>query len=60
MSEHAMVNRDGYKVPLIGIPPEAVEEVCDCCGQTIQITDTAYVNGMMICIQCQNTGEANP
>jgi formylmethanofuran dehydrogenase subunit E len=52
--KHAMVERDGFKVPLIGIPPDAVLQECDLCHdefpmRQLEITD----NGQVLCEKCR-------
>ena len=42
MSEHAEVTRDGYIVPLIGIPKQATLEACDLCGELVAMRDIEW------------------
>jgi len=37
MTKHATVQRDGYTVPLIGVPKKAVQDECDGCGKEFDI-----------------------
>lgn len=51
-SKYATVIRDGYEVPLIGIPPEAVLDECDCCGDTIGISKAVFTGNQILCPKC--------
>lgn len=49
-----MIEKDGYKVPLIGINPSAVLETCDCCHdefglRTVEIQE----DGQILCVKCK-------
>ena len=57
-SKHAMVVRDGFKVPLIGIPEEAVLEECDCCHETISMTQSHWTGTQMLCAKCNSKPDA--
>ena len=50
---HATVIRDGYEVPLIGVPPEAVLEKCDLCGDEFPQLQVSFENGQMLCEKCR-------
>lgn len=50
--KHAMVVRDGFKVPLIGIPEEAVLETCDCCGEQIGFSESTFNGKQILCKKC--------
>ena len=49
---HATVVRDGYIVPLIGIPDEAALEECDCCHNIIGLSQAHYVGPQVLCERC--------
>lgn len=49
---HAAVQREGYKVPLIGVPADAVLEQCDCCGDTIGLSDATFTGKQVLCRKC--------
>lgn len=53
-TEHATVTRDGFEVPLIGIPKDAVEEKCDECGLTFHLSMLAFINSHLLCANCAN------
>lgn len=51
--DHAKVIRDGYEVPLIGIPPEATEDKCDQCKQIFPIKNLHLgAKQEMLCSKC--------
>jgi len=55
LSDHAIIEREGFKVPLIGIAPEAALQECDCCHEVfpmrqIQLSES----GQMLCEKCRN------
>lgn len=54
MSNHAMVQRDGFMVPLIGVPESAVLETCDLCGDTIGLTGAVMNGSQVICQKCDS------
>lgn len=49
---HATVVKDGYEVPLIGIPPDAVTEKCDMCGNEYGMAELAWSGKQMLCKKC--------
>ena len=51
--KHATVVRDGFTVPLIGIPPESVLEECDCCHDAVGISNAQLVGTQMLCPKCR-------
>lgn len=51
--KHAMVIRDGFSVPLIGIPPAAVLETCDLCGDEFPVLEVELSHGQMLCRRCR-------
>lgn len=55
---HAAVSREGYQVPLIGIPADAVLETCDCCGDTIGLSDATFTGRQVLCRKCNTPNAA--
>ncbi len=53
MSEYATVQREGFTVPLIGIPAAAVKETCDECGVEFGLCDLTMTGSQMLCKKCQ-------
>ncbi len=53
MNKYAMVERDGFKVPLIGIPPDAVLEECDLCHDKFPQGKVEFNGKQMICKKCR-------
>lgn len=49
---HAIVNRDGFEVPLIGVPPGAVLEECDLCHEEHPLRDFSWTGKQMLCKKC--------
>ena len=47
-----MVQREGYTVPLIGIPPAAVLEECDCCHELLGLSKLTWTGKQMLCAKC--------
>ena len=55
MSDHATVQRDGYQVPLIGVPKDAVTEMCWKCGKPTPIGEISLEpDGNMVCPKCRS------
>jgi formylmethanofuran dehydrogenase subunit E len=52
LNDHATVNKDGFQVPLIGIPKTAVREKCDSCGKEFGVNDVKLVENQMLCAKC--------
>lgn len=51
--KHAKVKRDGFIVPLIGIPEEAVQEICSICKETVHMEEMKLgTDGVLICKKC--------
>lgn len=57
MSKHATVQRDGYEVPLIGIPQDAVIDECDCCGMLVGLTAGYWTGEELLCERCRKKTE---
>lgn len=51
--EHATVEKDGYKVPLIGVDRAAVLEECDCCHDEYGVSETEYNGVQFLCNKCR-------
>lgn len=55
LDDHAIVEKDGFKVPLIGIPPSAMEQECECCGHIFPLNQIEMSeSGKMLCAKCLN------
>ena len=54
---HAAVMREGYKVPLIGIPADSVMETCDCCGDTVGLSDATFTGRQVLCRKCNTPND---
>lgn len=54
-SHHATINRDGFEVPLIGVPPGAVMEECDLCHEEHPLRDLTWTGTQMLCEKCRRT-----
>ena len=54
IEDHAIVEREGFKVPLIGIPPGALEEECDCCGVIFPLQQLEIQSeNQLLCNKCR-------
>jgi formylmethanofuran dehydrogenase subunit E len=51
--KHATVTRDGYEVPLIGIPPEATLQACDRCNRLFPLREVELTDRGILCKQCR-------
>lgn len=51
--KHALVMLDGCSVPLIGIPPAAVLELCDLCGDEFPTLEVELQGSQMLCRKCR-------
>ena len=49
---HATVIKDGFRVPLIGVPESAVLEECDLCHDTFPMTEVAFTGTQTLCKKC--------
>lgn len=50
---HATVTRDGYTVPLIGIPERATDEQCSRCKQYVHLREIVLdEHAKPICLKC--------
>jgi hypothetical protein len=52
VSKHATVPRDGFSVPIIGIPESATDERCDGCGDFFHLTIIKLWRGQFLCSYC--------
>lgn len=52
VSNYATVVREGFEVPLIGIPKEAILEICDCCGEIIGLSKSVFSGSQILCEKC--------
>ncbi len=50
----ATVVRDGFTVPLIGIPRSSVLEECDYCGETIGLSQATIQDNQVLCAKCKD------
>ena len=57
ITDHATVQREGYTVPLIGIPPAAVKEQCDGCRKEFALGLVSLVDGQILCPECRRNEE---
>lgn len=53
MAKHAQVPRDGYVVPIIGIPEDAALERCDLCGNVFSLWTVKWTGRQMLCKKCR-------
>ena len=42
----------GIRFQLIGIPVDAVLEACDCCGDTVGLSDATFTGRQVLCRKC--------
>lgn len=47
-------------VPLIGVPPTATQEVCDCCGRVFHIIDAMVTDVGILCPDCVHNAPPTP
>lgn len=52
MPEYATVQKDGYTVPLIGIPTEAVLDECECCHDRFPLGELTFNGTQNLCGKC--------
>ena len=55
LSDHATIEREGFTVPLIGIPPGAMLEECDCCHDDSPLSEMFICGGQVLCKKCAET-----
>lgn len=51
--DHCLVKKDGYTVPLIGVPVGSGLERCDLCGDAFPLWDVEYTGQQMLCQKCR-------
>lgn len=61
MSQYATVEREGFTVPLIGIPADAVLDECECCHNVFPIRELMLnADGKAYyCLKCNAKPEPN-
>ena len=60
LEDHAKVERDGFKVPLLGIPPDAVLQECELCHNEYPLRDVEMSkSGQILCNKCLAAESAN-
>lgn len=58
---HAIIIRDGFAVPLIGIPESAVIDECDLCGDVFGTSNLKWdEQGSLLCSKCRSVSNRNP
>ena len=54
LKNHALVEREGFKVPLIGISPDAVLQECELCHNEYPMRDVEITGcGQILCKKCR-------
>ena len=60
IKDHAIVEREGFKVPLLGIPPDAVLQECDLCHNEYSLRDVEMTDsGQILCKKCRAAARPN-
>ena len=60
LEDHAQVEREGYRVPLIGIPPDAMLQECESCHEQKSISTVMLMSdGQMLCEKCRSNTQVN-
>lgn len=60
LKDHAIVEREGFKVPLLGIPPDAVLQECELCHEEYPLRDVEMsATGQILCKKCRVAEPAN-
>lgn len=49
---YAIVSRDGFDVPLIGVPASSTEEKCDVCEKIYPLPEVYVCYEKMACAPC--------
>jgi len=52
--KHATVNREGFTVPLIGIPMSSTLQECSCCHDEFPLFDVRFTGRQFLCKKCAN------
>lgn len=50
--KHATAIRDGFVVPLIGIPEDESQQKCESCGQSFDLLQIRFTDGRFVCDAC--------
>ena len=54
LMDHAIVERSGFKVPLLGIPPDACLQECELCHYEFPMKDVEMSDGgQILCKKCR-------
>jgi hypothetical protein len=60
LKDHAIVEREGFKVPLLGIPPDAVLQECELCHNEFPLRDVEMTDfGQILCAKCRSAAMPN-
>ena len=60
LKDHAIVEREGFKVPLLGIPPDAVLQECELCHNEYSLRDVEMTDsGQILCKKCRSAAMPN-
>ncbi len=55
IKDHAVVEREGFQVPLIGVAPDAVLQECDLCHQEKPLREIELSeSGQLLCRKCRS------
>ena len=58
LEDHSIVEREGFKVPLIGIAPAAVLQECDLCHEQKPLREiTLQDSGQFLCALCASVAK---
>lgn len=61
ISDHAIIEREGFSVPLIGIALDAVLQECDLCHEEFGIREIEVSeSGQMLCPKCRTENKTKP
>lgn len=52
--DHAEVEREGFRVPLIGIRPSEMQDECDLCHHIFNIRQLEWTGTQLLCAKCRN------
>lgn len=52
--KHATVKIDNMEIPLIGIPKDSSDEICDRCHKSFHIQDIILTDSQFLCKVCMN------
>lgn len=57
--KHAIVERSGYRIPLIGIPTSSTLETCDLCGDVFGLRQIE-LKKQFLCEKCRSAINTGP